>query len=116
MDRLVTELKLQPLDAYYHLTRLLEQVNAVIGGFFAGERMEQDYKWRTEREMKESARQVRTEASLETLEESDDAYEEQDDDDLYFSPDRGNVIFASAIDGWAFRVNNFAHIFSSRVG
>lgn len=29
--------------------------------------------------------------------------EETDDSDLYFSPDRGNVVFASAIDGWGFR-------------
>lgn len=29
--------------------------------------------------------------------------EETDDSDLYFSPDHGNVVFASAIDGWGFR-------------
>lgn len=29
--------------------------------------------------------------------------EESDDSDLYFSPDQGNVVFASAIDGWGFR-------------
>lgn len=29
--------------------------------------------------------------------------EEADDSQLYFSPDQGNVVFASAIDGWGFR-------------
>lgn len=29
--------------------------------------------------------------------------EEADDSNLYFSPDQGNVVFASAIDGWGFR-------------
>lgn len=29
--------------------------------------------------------------------------EEVDDSTLYFSPDQGNVVFASAIDGWGFR-------------
>lgn len=29
--------------------------------------------------------------------------EEADDSHLYFSPDQGNVVFASAIDGWGFR-------------
>lgn len=29
--------------------------------------------------------------------------EETDDSHLYFSPDQGNVVFASAIDGWGFR-------------
>ena len=29
--------------------------------------------------------------------------DEADDEDLYFSPSQGNVVFASAVDGWAFR-------------
>lgn len=29
--------------------------------------------------------------------------EDVDDSHIYFSPDQGNVIFASAIDGWGFR-------------
>jgi ribosome assembly protein 1 len=29
--------------------------------------------------------------------------EEVDDSALYFSPDQGNVVFASAVDGWGFR-------------
>lgn len=29
--------------------------------------------------------------------------EEVDDSSLYFSPDQGNVVFASAVDGWGFR-------------
>lgn len=28
--------------------------------------------------------------------------DETDDSHLYFSPDQGNVVFASAIDGWGF--------------
>ena len=30
--------------------------------------------------------------------------EETDDSLLYFSPDLGNVVFTSAIDGWGFRL------------
>ena len=29
-------------------------------------------------------------------------FEDTDDSSLYFSPEHGNVIFASAIDGWGF--------------
>lgn len=29
--------------------------------------------------------------------------EDADDSHLYFSPEQGNVVFASAIDGWGFR-------------
>lgn len=32
--------------------------------------------------------------------------EETDDSNLYFSPEGGNVAFASAIDGWGFRLEN----------
>ena len=33
--------------------------------------------------------------------------DEADDSELYFSPDSGNVLFASAVDGWAFGVVSF---------
>ena len=29
--------------------------------------------------------------------------DEKDDSSLYFYPDQGNIVFASAIDGWGFR-------------
>ena len=29
--------------------------------------------------------------------------DERDDSSLYFYPDQGNIVFASAIDGWGFR-------------
>ena len=32
--------------------------------------------------------------------------DDADDSDLYFSPDAGNVLFASAVDGWAFGLVN----------
>ncbi len=32
-----------------------------------------------------------------------DGLEDTDDSSLYFSPEQGNVIFASALDGWGFR-------------
>ncbi len=31
-----------------------------------------------------------------------DGLEEADDSSLYFSPEMGNVVFASALDGWGF--------------
>ena len=55
-DRLITELKLSPTEAYHHLSRLIEQVNAVMGSFFASERMEDDLRWREERERRREGR------------------------------------------------------------
>lgn len=36
------------------------------------------------------------------------------DDGQYFDPARGNVVFASAIDGWGFTLNQFAAILSKK--
>ena len=44
MDRLITELQLQPAEAYVHLSRLIEQLNAVVGSFFRGELMERGHR------------------------------------------------------------------------
>lgn len=118
-DRLITELKLAPIEAYHHLSRLIEQVNAVMGSFFAGERMEDDLRWREERERRlaerkeQTADEAGTDAASDTLA---DRFEEKDDEDIYFAPDRGNVIFASAIDGWGFRVGKFAQLFAAKLG
>lgn len=44
------------------------------------------------------------------------ALEDADDSNLYFSPEQGNVVFASAIDGWGFTVQTFAKLFSGKLG
>jgi len=39
--------------------------------------------------------------------------EDTDDSHLYFCPDQGNVVFASAVDGWGFRsdrVSNYCFV------
>ncbi|KAJ9634961.1 Cytoplasmic GTPase/eEF2-like protein (ribosomal biogenesis) [Knufia peltigerae] len=119
IDRLVTELKMSPAEAYSHLERVLEGVNAVIGGFFAGERMEEDLLWREKLDQKRAAKeQQKQDALSETATESDldQQFEERDDEDLYFAPEKNNVIFASAIDGWAFTVRQFASIYEKKLG
>jgi ribosome assembly protein 1 len=42
--------------------------------------------------------------------------EDRDDSDIYFDPARGNVIFSSAVDGWAFRVQQFASLYAKKLG
>ena len=41
--------------------------------------------------------------------------QEEEEQDA-FSPARGNVAFASAADGWAFRLEQFAAIYAGRLG
>lgn len=135
IDRLVTEWKLTPSEAYTHLSKLLEQVNAVIGSFFQGERMEEDLLWRekveervakaaTEKQAREERKAARSTTSGVSQEETEASilgnntseFEEKDDEDLYFAPEKHNVIFSSAVDGWAFTVRQFAALYEKKLG
>jgi ribosome assembly protein 1 len=129
MDRLVTELQMTPGEAYTHLTKILEQVNAVLGSFFQGERMEEDLNWRErvderiaaaakEKEKLEEENVTGTNGSIDTenITPSNQEFEEKDDEDLYFAPEKNNVIFSSAIDGWAFTVRQFASLYEKKLG
>jgi ribosome assembly protein 1 len=108
LDRLVMELRLSPMEAHTHLTRLIEQVNAVMGSFFTGDRMQDDLRWREERE--------RNAVHTDGVDAGNDEFQEKDDQDIYFAPERGNVVFASAIDGWGFRVGKFAQLYALKLG
>ncbi|KAG7442999.1 P-loop containing nucleoside triphosphate hydrolase protein [Guyanagaster necrorhizus] len=115
-DRLITELQLAPVEAYHHLSRLIEQVNAVMGDFFAGERMEDDLRWREERERRLAEKKEMQVNETEATINDDEEFQEKDDEDIYFAPEKGNVVFASAIDGWGFRVGKFAQLYAVKLG
>ncbi|KAL9000321.1 MAG: hypothetical protein Q9169_001038 [Polycauliona sp. 2 TL-2023] len=134
IDRLVTELKMSPAEAYTHLSKLLEQVNAVIGSFFQGERMEVDLQWRERVEERVAAAAAKEQGKIERKAAkttssamsaetastatgvADGEFEERDDEDLYFAPEKNNVIFSSAVDGWAFTVRQFASLYEKKLG
>lgn len=124
LDRLITELKMSPSEAYSHLSKLLEQVNAVIGSFYQGERMEEDLLWRErmEERIKASAAKekerdkTRKRAEAESHAEDIEEFEEADDEDLYFAPEKNNVIFCSATDGWAFTIRQFSGLYEKKLG
>ncbi|THV03832.1 P-loop containing nucleoside triphosphate hydrolase protein [Dendrothele bispora CBS 962.96] len=115
-DRLITELQLAPVEAYHHLARLIEQVNAVMGSFFAADRMEDDLRWREERERRLAEKKDLEADETDAGVNEADEYLEKDDEDIYFAPEKGNVIFASAIDGWGFRVGKFAQLYAAKLG
>ena len=93
IDRLVTELQLTPEEAYQQLVQILEQVNVIMATLYTEEFM----RLRDERDV-------------------DVAEEELDDSGVYFTPEAGNVLFASAVDGWAFRLSQFADLWSAKLG
>lgn len=70
------------------------QVNAVTGTLF------------TSKVLEERAEKVKEEEEMAVGEQVYDwsaGLDEVDDSHLYFSPEQGNVVFASAVDGWGFR-------------
>ncbi|CAI4050027.1 hypothetical protein N7582_004812 [Saccharomyces uvarum] len=99
IDRLITELQLTPQETYIHLSKVIEQVNSVIGSFFANERQLDDLSWREQLEQNENAE-----------------YIEKDDSGIYFNPTDNNVIFASAVDGWGFNIGQLAKFYEQKLG
>ncbi|XP_032514217.2 elongation factor-like GTPase 1 isoform X3 [Danaus plexippus] len=110
IDRLIVEMKMTALDAYVHIAQLLEQVNAVMGELFASEVLE------NEETLIDKQRQKPNPKEDNNFYDWTSALEDSDDSNLYFSPEQGNVVFASAIDGWGFTVHTFAKLFSDKLG
>ncbi|XP_050350136.1 elongation factor-like GTPase 1 isoform X2 [Nymphalis io] len=110
IDRLIVEMKMSALDAYVHITQVLEQVNAVMGELFASEVLENE-ETLIDKQLKKSVPQEDN-----NFYDWTSALEDADDSNLYFSPEQGNVVFASAIDGWGFTIHNFAKLFSDKLG
>ena len=73
--------------------------------------MEEDLNWREEMEERVAAT-----AARDRRDDSDPSFLEKDDEDIYFAPEKENVIFCSAIDGWAFTVRQFAGIYEKKLG
>ncbi|XP_050532477.1 elongation factor-like GTPase 1 isoform X2 [Daktulosphaira vitifoliae] len=107
IDRLILELNLTPLDAYIHITQILEQVNAVVGELFTNDVFERETDTKENKEFQ---------TGEDLYNEWSTAIEMADDSDLYFSPHQGNVLFASAADGWAFNIEKFANMLSTKLG
>ncbi|XP_022334366.2 elongation factor-like GTPase 1 [Crassostrea virginica] len=105
IDRLIIELKMEPMEAFYHLQQMLEQVNLVTNELFTVEAMEK------------SAEDNDTEnGDPSQIHDWTNIDDEESSRNIYFSPDQGNVIFASAYDGWGFSIKDFAVLYASKLG
>ncbi|KAB1257335.1 Elongation factor-like GTPase 1 [Camelus dromedarius] len=126
IDRLIVELKFTPQEAYSHLKNILEQINALTGTLFTSKVLE-------ERAERETESQVNPNSERgEQVYDWSTGLEDTDDSHLYFSPDQGNVVFTSAIDGILLvshrmgglsfacddfhRIEHFAKIYSQKTG
>ncbi|XP_052742629.1 elongation factor-like GTPase 1 isoform X1 [Bicyclus anynana] len=110
IDRLIVEMKMTALDAYVHITQVMEQVNAVMGELFASNVLE------NEETLIDKQPEMHGPKEENNIYDWTSALEDADDSQLYFSPEQGNVVFASAIDGWGFTIHTFAKLFSDKLG
>ena len=106
MDRLVKELQLTPDEAYEHLSRIIEQVNAVLSGLITAEAMGASVSGMPA----PGSASASATGSDSGAGDSNFHIDESSEQALLFHPSRGNVLFASAVDRWAFRVSDFATI------
>ena len=126
IDRLAHELKLTPLEAYMRMERIVEEANAAVGEFFQGDRSQEATRKWLEKSRSKADLGDDTDADYSAVEIQGDAEADVDsepaelvadsDEDIYFDPVLGNVVFASAIDGWAFRPAQFARMYATRLG
>ncbi|XP_058592381.1 elongation factor-like GTPase 1 isoform X1 [Neofelis nebulosa] len=110
LDRLIVELKFTPQEAYSHLKNILEQINALTGALFTSKVLEERAERETESQVNPGSERG------EQVYDWSAGLEDTDDSHLYFSPDQGGVVFASAVDGWGFGIEHFARIYSQKIG
>ena len=101
MDRLITELKLNSVEASEWLFKLLAQVNAIQATVSSSKYF-----------VEEQIEKFVSDQPLKVMNQLDS---EVDEDGEAFCPSKGNVVFASATDGWAFRIDHFARLFSKKL-
>lgn len=89
LDRLVFELKMTENEAFKHIQRLIEHVNSCLSQIITGT----------------------------FLENEDDDMEKMEriENKLHFDPIKGNVIFASAVHGFGFCLEDFSNLWASKL-
>ncbi|XP_063508893.1 elongation factor-like GTPase 1 isoform X2 [Pongo pygmaeus] len=86
------------------------QINALTGTLFTSKVLEERAERETESQVNPNSEQG------EQVYDWSTGLEDTDDSHLYFSPEQGNVVFTSAIDGWGFGIEPFARIYSQKIG
>lgn len=93
IDKLITHCRMDPLQAFQHLTQIIEQVNALLGSFIAIE-----------------VGNIKKNNPLQS--EPMDALESY----FYFSVEKKNIVFASSLDNWGFSVESFSSLIAKKLG
>ena len=125
LDRMVLEMRLTPTEAFHHLKRIVENINALAYSLVVselrsaealqGSKQEQNQgNERAEGKEQTNAEKQRTknesDASLGIDEREHPLFAE-----WTFAPEKGNVIFCSAVDCWGFGLPRFATIWAQKL-
>lgn len=102
VDRLICELRLSPMEAYNRLLRIIHEVNGIVSAY-------------------KSEKYLSDVDSILSVAASGDADDDnceliEDDEEDTFQPQKGNVVFACALDGWGFGIYDFAEFYASKLG
>ncbi|XP_072956269.1 uncharacterized protein [Typha angustifolia] len=98
IDRLITELKLTPMEAYTRLQRIVHEVNGIVSAY------------KSEKYLSD------VDSLLAGATGDTDQEIVEDDEEVAFQPQKGNVAFVCALDGWGFCIEQFAEIYASKLG
>ena len=118
LDRLINELGMSAYECYNQCDRIVRDVNSIISMFQSEEFLSQADAFMTHVTASNSTSHNVLSDAGNTNESEVEAYMmdlEADQEDA-FSVIKGNVIFASAIDGWAFRTSQFAAMYAAKLG
>lgn len=102
IDRLICELKLSPMEAYTRLSRIVHEVNGIVSAYKS-----EKYLSDVDSVLAGPAGEMGDDESYELVE---------DDEEDTFQPQKGNVVFVCALDGWGFGIHEFAEFYASKLG
>ncbi|KMT04981.1 hypothetical protein BVRB_7g171440 [Beta vulgaris subsp. vulgaris] len=101
IDRLISELKMTPMEAYNRLLKIVHEVNNIVSAYKS-----QKYLSDVDSIIAVSSGDLGGDENLELIE---------DDEEEMFQPQKGNVAFVCALDGWGFTVGEFAEFYASKL-
>ncbi|RAL52122.1 hypothetical protein DM860_014949 [Cuscuta australis] len=101
IDRLISELKMSPMEAHTRLQRIVHDVNGIVSAYKAEKYLSD----------------VDSLLSVQTGDMNEESFEfMEDDEEDTFQPQKGNVVFVCALDGWGFSISDFAEFYASKLG
>ncbi|KAI3816902.1 hypothetical protein L1987_10687 [Smallanthus sonchifolius] len=101
IDRLIVELKLSPMEAYNRLQRIVHEVNGIVSAY------------KSEKYLSDVDSILAGPAG--EIGDENQEFVEDDEEDT-FQPQKGNVVFVCALDGWGFGICEFAEFYASKLG